>query len=178
MIVDEEKNEERNIMLEVTNEVPVGDEELETLTGSVFSFRHRKHIDTAVISNGKIYVLFAYDNIHDYEEILNSGIFHYMDGESGTPVKLINLDKLLENALIWSEFTVMNDDISFVGYRYLTHGELYNVDMYVTFLMGDLYQEFVDYVHNKVLNNLKKVCEIRDRLHSSTEEVENVSEEE
>lgn len=110
----------------------------------------------------------------DYEKKIKLyDIFKYMKDEEGKLVTLLNVDRLLENCYDWHESIVSNPDISEFGYKYIIHGGVGTIGIYTIFLKGALYDDFIEYMHNMILNTLEAIQKamkaINDRVMKGVE---------
>ena len=167
-------------LLTVSNEADIaGDQKSNLLIDNmIFNKELYKRFDLS--GNPNFVLCLGANTVEDFDVMNTEKIFIDTKDENDNEITVINFDLLLQNMFDWHENIVVGNDYKYVGYKYIVHGIIGNIDVYLLFVKGTLYMEFIEYIHNYVLKNLdtvKEICKVADQISVKTE-VEKTPEEE
>ena len=174
-IVEEEKKEDQDsvVLLPISNEGEVINPELlPSITASGLTFKKKNNIVAHKIhGNIGFIVFFAYDKDEDLDVLKSTNVLIDEKAEEGSDRTVyLNLTKVMQQTFDWTESIVTNSDASKVNYKYIIHSVYGDVDIYITFNKGVLYDEVVDSMYSMFVSNYDKVLELKESLKKLYEE--------
>lgn len=172
----EEENKSTNkytgAMLLISDEADVDGEVKNNLLIDNMVFTKTLYKKFSIAANPGFVLCIGSNSQEDFFVVKTEKIFEDTKDEEDNDITVLNLDLLLQNMYDWHENIIVSKDYKFVGYKYIIHGVIGNVDVYLLFLKDVLYEDFVQYMHSCVLRNLetvKQICKVTDELIAKKE---------
>lgn len=181
MVDEREPSPYAGALVIVSDEKDISGEEKDNLLIDNMIFSRAIYKRFNVSGNPNFVLCLGADNAEDFFVIKNEGIFIDSKGENDEEITLLNLDLLLQNMFDWHENIIAGKDYKFAGYKYIIHGVVGNIDVYLLFMKGILYMDFIEYMHGCMMRNLetvKQLCEVASELDMKQEKVEEETTEE
>lgn len=173
-VVEQEYSKYRGSLLQLTNPKDLNEEErVNVLVDNLILVdgNYRKY---NIGGNANFVLVVKTTNDDDYKVLEVEGITKITKDEDENEILLLNLDAVLGMSYDWHENIVADPAIKHIGYKYIIHAAMDDIELYIVFLKGILYKSFVEYMHNYVLENVKtaeQICGLTDELNKKVEEL-------
>lgn len=162
----------RRSLLQLTNPKDLTTEEKDNLLVDNLVFNKEKFRRYDIGGNANFVLVASYNEDSDLNTLIEERVFISTKNEDEDDILLLNFDSILDNIYDWHENIVAGPDLKSVGFKYIVHAYIGEIDIYLVFLKGILYKSFVEFMHNSLIRNLnaaEEICGITNKISNEGE---------